>query len=513
MASGDRITRTRQTATVLSSTGQNTGARFIAEPIYEGLVEDVILDSSQNQYAPDGYNLGSIKVRIFTTTNGLSSNKLDWAHPMESTIQEIPLVGELVTMHKIRGSFFYSRKIPIGRRIQENGMLNLSKVLSNTSLRGNATTSGKESTPEGHKFGKYFKPDSRVRQLKHFEGDVLFQGRMGHSIRFGSSKSDLTSDGMAPNIILRAGQGKDIEKTAASSKEVFGYILEDINKDASSIWMTSDQVLNFRPSTQDAGSHHRSALTAPILYDGAQIVSNSDRIILNAKKTHVLMYANEGIHMHSISDSSIDSDSNILFTANLNISFRSNMNINSTADEDFIVNAGSDILFMSLDKNSTIANKIYLGSAANDREPMVGGYNLSIFLARLINVLMGEPLRGVAPQSLTAPFGLPYNPIFTSVPVIPGSSAALHVITAMGPGVLSPVITAGLAQLAAELFQPNIGAKIPLPYSGAPFNSYDNFVMISNEQPTVVKNEFDEGDAIKTENSKWNLSDPYYKIV
>jgi hypothetical protein len=506
MASGDRITRTRQTATVLSSTGQNTGARFITEPIYEGLVEDVILDSSQNQYAPDGYNLGSIKVRIFTTTNGLSSSKLDWAHPMESTIQEIPLIGELVAMHKIRGSFFYSRKIPIGRRIQENGMLNLSKVLSNTSMLASRPTSGKESTPEGHKFGKYFKPDSRVRQLKHFEGDVLFQGRMGHSIRFGSSKSDLTSDGMAPNIILRTGQGKDIEKTAASSTEVFGYILEDINKDASSIWMTSDQVVNFRPCTQDAGSHHRSALTAPILYDGAQIISNSDRIILNAKKTHILMYASEGIHMHSIADSSIDADSNILFTANLNISFRSNMNINSTADEDFIVNAGSDILFMSLDKNSTIANKIYLGSAANDREPMVGGYSLSVFLARLINVLMGNPLLGAPPQIP----GFPYNPAFT---VVPGTSAALHVLTAMGPGVLNPVIVTGLQALALELLPPNTGAKIPLPYSGAPFNSRDNFVMISNEQPTVVKNEFDEGEVMKTENSKWNLSDPYYKIV
>jgi hypothetical protein len=513
MAGGDRITTNRQSATVLSSTGQNNNARFVAEPLYEGYVEDAILDNQNNQQAPDGYNVGSIKVRIFTTTNGLNSSLLDWAHPMESTIQEIPVYGELVTLHKIRGSFFYSRKVPIGRRIQENGMLNLGKVLANKASTANPITSKKETTAEGHKFGKYFKPDSRVRPLKHFEGDVLFQGRMGHSIRFGSSKSDLTSEGLAPNIILRAGQGKDIENTAASSKEVFGYILEDINKDASSIWMTSDQVLNFRPSTQDAGSHHRSALTAPILYDGAQIVANSDRIILNAKKTHILMYASEGIHMHSISDATIDTDSNILLTANLNVSFKSNMNINNTADEDFIVNAGSDILFMSLDKNSTIANKIYMGSAANDREPMVGGYNLSIFLARLINVLMGEPSRGLVPQSITAALGAPYNPAFTSAPVVPGSSTVAHVITAMGPGVLSPAITAGLAQLASELFFPNVGARIPLSYSGAPFNSQDNFVMISNEQPTIVKNEFDDGDIIKTENNKWNLTDSYYKIL
>lgn len=506
MAGGDRITTNRQSATVLSSTGQNNNARFVAEPIYEGYVEDAILDNQHNQQAPDGYNVGSIKVRIFTTTNGLKSSLLDWAHPMESTIQEIPVYGELVTLHKIRGSFFYSRKVPIGRRIQENGMLNLGKVLTNKASISNPITSKKETTAEGHKFGKYFKPDSRVRPLKHFEGDVLFQGRMGHSIRFGSSKSDLTSDGLAPNIILRTGQGKDIEKTSASSKEVFGYILEDINKDASSIWMTSDQVLGFRPSTQDAGSHHRSALTAPILYEGAQIVTNSDRIILNAKKTHILMYASEGIHMHSISDASMDTDSNILLTANLNISFNSNMNINNTADEDFIVNAGSDILFMSLDKNSTIANKIYLGSAANDREPMVGGYSLSVFLARLINVLMGNPPLGAAPQIP----GFPYNPAFT---VVPGTSAGFHVLTAMGPGVLSPAIVVGLQALALELLPPNIGAKIPLPYSGAPFNSRDNFVMISNEQPTVVKNEFESGDTIKTENNQWNLTDSYYKIL
>jgi len=50
-----------------------------------------------------------------------------------------------------------------------------------------------------------FQFDSKIRQLWPYEGDILFNGRFGHGIRFGSNLKDLT-----PNIKLSVGHA-DVE--------------------------------------------------------------------------------------------------------------------------------------------------------------------------------------------------------------------------------------------------------------------------------------------------------------
>jgi hypothetical protein len=100
--------------------------------------------------------------------------------------------------------------------------------------------------------------------------------------------------------------------------------------------------------------------------------------------------------------------------------------------------------------------------------------------------------------------------------IIPGPSTALHVITPTGPGILSPAIVAALTALYTELVQPNPGSQKPLPFSGAPFNSNDAFVGLSNQdvEPVIVKNEFESGEQVVTENNEWILSDSsYYKVT
>jgi len=496
--SSDTIIYRRPTADLLATTGNVDAARSDQSVIYEALVVDVILDHTHPEYSHrDGYNVGTIKVRIFNVNQTLDDSLLPWADPVDLTFHEMPLIGELVTLYKIRGNFFYSKKIPLARRQQENGMLNLNAALNNrgSNTLANAVANQSELSPDTHKFGEYFKPDNRIRQLKHFEGDILFQGRMGQSIRFGSSQMDPSSEGMAPNIVLRTGQGKDLEKTDISIDTVFGVLLEDVNKDASSIWMTADQVVPFEPTTLRAGSFVRSVANPPQKFDKAQVIINSDRVVLNSKKTHIMMFANEGIHLNSFKDTTIDTDNNIILTANIDIRQNASRNIENIADHDFTVHAGNEILTLAIGKTSMLSDKIYVGSVDNDKEPMVGGTSLSKFLARFILALTATKM-GTPPASFLSTV-----------------NTMTHVITPTGPGRLAPAVVSALSALYKDLVPTNSGQKKPAAFAGAIFNSEDNFVMLANEIPKMEKNEFEPGEQIKTENNKWILTEPYYRVL
>jgi hypothetical protein len=491
----------------LSISSAQISARSVPDPFYEALVVDVILDQFHPQYSSDGYNVGMIKIRLFTVDHSRDDLLLGWAFPMDSTIQEMPLIGEVVMVNKILGNFFYSRKLYIAHRMQENAMININKTLNNRPdiLKGGAFKFKDGVGLDKHQFGRYFKPDSRVRPLKHFEGDVIIQGRMGNSIRFGSSQMEPGNKSMAPNIIMRAGQAKDQEIKACTSKQLFGLILENPNEDHSSIWMTSDQIIPYKDATIEAGSHFRSLVKHPNSYDGASILMNSDRLILSAKKTHILMYSNEEIYLNSFKNTSIDTDSDIVMTANKNVTMHTGKNIEGLANLDFRMVTGKDVFMLSMEKTSFLANKIFIGSTDNDEEPMVGGASLSKWLARLIFILMGNPPE-IIPWTTQKGTRVPSK-------AREGIAANAHVITPTGPGKLNPLIVEGLKRLYGELAEKNSGQKTPSSFAGAPFNSGDNFVRLGNDTVKMQKNNFKEGKQTVIQNSKWVLKDSYYKVI
>lgn len=495
----NRIVYTQGVPDLLGASG-NSSPIALYYPIYEAIVTDVVLDTSHEQYSEeDGISVGMIQVRILNVHDTIDSDLLDWAHPMDNTIFQYPLKGEFVIIHKLRNELFYTIKVPFAGRIQENGLLNLNRDLDDrfNNTLSEAVKSEEELTLDSHEFGEYFRPDSRVRQLLHFEGDTLIQGRMGHSIRLGSSKMD-NGTRMAPNIILRTGQGKDIEQDSISIDSPFGYIMEDINKDASSIWMVSDQNIPFVPSVKEAGSRYRSIETPPQKYGGASIILNSDRIVLNSKKTHILLFSNEEIHLGSFKRTSIDTDDSIMLTANLDIVNRSSRNIEFRADVDYSIEVGGDFVSTTIGSTSFLSNKIFIGSVDDDKEPLVGGTSLSIFLGRLLIALMGIP-----------PLTLRQNQKFSRIPMprtlISGPAATAHVITPMGPGLLNPLIQRELRKLYSELSRGR--------FKNSPFNSEDNFVNLQNVKPEVELNEFEDGDQLETENNEWVLGESYYKVV
>ena len=165
---------------------------------------------------------------------------------------------------------------------------------------------------DAFKLGEEFNNDALVRNLQHYEGDISFNGRFGQSIRFGSNKeATFFNEGIevkedSPNILMRCGN-MDRDDIVEGDKNK--PIDEDIDKDATSIWMVSDQEIIFEPATKDGKQHLKTPtrLTDPGSYkdenmaegknkldqkvdfdndskfEGKQIFMNTDRIIFNTK--------------------------------------------------------------------------------------------------------------------------------------------------------------------------------------------------------------------------------------
>ena len=102
--------------------------------------------------------------------------------------------------------------------------------------------------------GVYFKEQLNIKPLLPYEGDMILEGRFGNSIRFGSTNYDefisdvnLWSDGGNtgdPITIIRNGQNSE------AGNEGWIPTTEDINGDASSIYLTSNQrIQNFIPAS------------------------------------------------------------------------------------------------------------------------------------------------------------------------------------------------------------------------------------------------------------------------
>ena len=110
--------------------------------------------------------------------------------------------------------------------------------------------------------GEYFKESTTTRPLRPYEGDIVFEGRFGQSIRFGSTIDNTKTSHPNPwsNIgkignpitIIRSGQKVN------SNEPLSDHIIEDINGDASSIYLcTYQQISNFVPaSTHDESYLH-----------------------------------------------------------------------------------------------------------------------------------------------------------------------------------------------------------------------------------------------------------------
>tara|TARA_Y100000034_G_scaffold75825_1_gene91038 strand:- start:254 stop:1558 length:1305 start_codon:yes stop_codon:yes gene_type:complete len=257
------------------------------------LIANKAVIEKNGKFYPDYSKYGWIRARMDMDNNG--SNDIIEIAPLDSNVKEYPRPHEHVIVATYLDRKYYTQKLNIHNSVNFNMQEGISIPFEPFAARPNTNIA--------------FVKNTKIRQLQADEGDITFNGRFGQSIRFGSNTTKLskiegetetvladTGEPESPNIIMRAGQGDPANLEGENVKawnldDWFNRpVREDINNDGSSIWITTNQTV---PLKEVVYSKLRNR-NVPKL-DGKQIILNSDRIVFNAKKSHIFMSAEEAI--------------------------------------------------------------------------------------------------------------------------------------------------------------------------------------------------------------------------
>ncbi len=293
--------------------------------------------------------------------NIASQSNLKIAKPFFSSFQDYPLKGELIYL--IDGPSPVSQVGNAGQKYYL-GTINL-------------WNNNQQNAISGTTLGKTFTENTDIRPLIAFEGDRIYQGRKGNGIRFGSTVkaranvnewSSIGNDGDPITILVNG--------YITTDKKSLKPNVEEINKELSSIYLTSTQKLPLQP-----GALIRNPVFSPTSindYINPQIILNSDRIVLNTKKNDIILNSSGFIELST--DSII----------NLNSAGWIHLNIEST-------NKDSKILLGTKTDNTFPDNPVLLGRETTEILSDISDMlkNLAFYLASTISVTEGSAIPSV----------------------------------------------------------------------------------------------------------------------
>ena len=160
--------------------------------------------------------------------------------------------------------------------------------------------------------GETFNERIDIRKLQPYEGDIIHEGRWGNSIRFGST----VSGSIVPNPWSSIGTNGDaitLIRNGQHEEDTLPWVpqVEDINTDASSIYLTSTQLIPLSGSS----TVYDSYFFPPVKlneYSGEQIILNSGRLVLNSKSDSIMLSSFNTIGLNSVNSINIDSPSTVV---------------------------------------------------------------------------------------------------------------------------------------------------------------------------------------------------------
>jgi hypothetical protein len=300
--------------------------------ISAGRVVSVILDESHPRYPELGgaKAIGAVELvdiqgssRDYSTINKQQNKKV--AFPLQPGFKNYPLINEIVYYTEGQPSKEISNKTT-STNLYYISIINLwnhphhnaipysagSKTEQNQSSYQDVSrgVSNKTNNNPGEiTLGKYFKERQDVNPLKPFEGDVLLEGRFGNSIRLagtgGTNPWSSVGEQGSPIVILRNGQG-------SSYPDVWTLITEDINTDASSIYLTTTQKIPLTPSSINSYSSYKQNKPEGISdYTKPQLILNAGRLVLNTTQDHLLLASTKSINLNAKEGINFDTTKNV----------------------------------------------------------------------------------------------------------------------------------------------------------------------------------------------------------
>ena len=220
-------------------------------------VHEVIMTGSADQ-------IGTIKYRDLYDQKNQNTGNLTNAKPLFSNITYIPSVNELV--HVIAGNSNTSMN-PFNNDDKTSHYylppINLRKFNANNSAQPNSKTEEEMEANSNTGLDPHFTEVKNVKPLHPYGGDIIYEGRYGNSIRFGSTATTSSSPNPWSNagapenpiLIIRNGQSGSTE----GFSDEYTSIVEDINEDNSSIYLCADQqISNFKKAGVSPEEHPAS---------------------------------------------------------------------------------------------------------------------------------------------------------------------------------------------------------------------------------------------------------------
>jgi len=270
---------------------------------------------------------GKVSVEIMEVKATLQGAQIVNASPLFPNIKNYPLKNETVFLvtgpinkySQNPGGVTYYYFTPtclwgnVNTNPTPNPYTNTSSPTTNKSIAqieaGSPNQSAVNETPV-FKPGVYFPEKANIFPLYPFEGDVIYEGRWGNSIRFGSTNLlegnplnvwSANSNNGDPITIIRNGQNPNLTGSAQS------LTVENINQDLSDIWLTSTQQVPIEASSTFYDSYQpQDAPTTPNQYAGKQIIINSGRLVFNTTEDHLMFSSKKSINLNAVQSVNID---------------------------------------------------------------------------------------------------------------------------------------------------------------------------------------------------------------
>jgi hypothetical protein len=365
--------------------------------IISSRVRDIILDDSHPLFDKFGQwnGIGTIFIEPTVQPQRKDNIPIIPAYPAFPNLKQYPLINELVpiiyladpnvTENTSAVSAYYLPPINVWNSQVHNAVpsTDITPELENKEYPLVEAGSVRRITDQDTdiELGKTFNENNVLnnRPLLPYEGDIIYEGRFGNSIRLGSTVNNaklannwsFEGKNGSPIIIIKNGQS-----TETDASQPWIPTVENINIDESSIYLTSTQQSPLALSTEYISSYNglTETPTIPELYSGKQILLNSGRLVFNAKNDHIILSADKSVHLVS------------------------NNSINIDTTDQVAINTGA------VGKITLVSSKIHLG-LNEGTEGYVGAELQSLVLGENLKQILNsiiEALEGIAGAMRTA---------------------------------------------------------------------------------------------------------------
>lgn len=267
--------------------------------------QDIVQGTEQQPSKYPQHIPGAIQARLLYTQREKQSQQLLIMYPRNIYIQQIPVVGELILCSQYPSEDIDTKQGVIFNQYYYFAILNILNNQNNNVIADVSLIDPKQQPAEENQnlCGKNFYINNQIKPIKYEQGDVIFSGRYGHSIKF-TNKRGSSQDVMLPSIVISNENSACAENNTVQNSIDCGSLI---------------QLGNFEIQPEDSFgiAAPRSLLDQINSFSliGNNILEYSDRIIINGRKNDVEVYAKQNIEL-SAGSNLLGQSKNIKFKAN-----------------------------------------------------------------------------------------------------------------------------------------------------------------------------------------------------